>query len=245
MIYIPMLFFTFMRFNPETNIYLFLSQYLIMFLLCLLIAIVYTDLDKVSMLATIFSLSIFISYCAMWIGKLNEYFINPNVAFIIAGTNFIFDTLTIFTTYGILKYLYYIEKKGFIFYFSFVFLDILVASFLSIFVLIVINLFLDLGYTFSNIINVFLGYSVVDSNRDLGGWFWLMHTTFLPTFFYLSLYLLTLFGKAIIIPIGKKIGKASVVDRPHYYTATMFGFIGLVVLAIARVTKWITEMSTY
>lgn len=148
--------------------------------------------------------------------------------------NFFFDLLTVFFTFRLFNWALRIKK----YLLLFIVLDILVAGTLAFY-----SLFLGLYSTpyklnMLEVSNILFGISPDGTSWEFGSFFWAMHTTFIPTLIYLTALFLAAIGKIIIIPIARVIKKGEVVDKPHYLTATMFSFIGLVSAALATFVLW-------
>ena len=61
-----------------------------------------------------------------------------------------------------------------------------------------------------------------------------MHTTFIPTFTYLTVITLAWIGKLIILPIYRTLERGHEHENPHDLTAAVFAFVTVVFMAIAN-----------
>lgn len=85
-----------------------------------------------------------------------------------------------------------------------------------------------------------LGVLVARSTEEtapnaLGPYFWVMHTTFLPTLGYLGVILLFWVAKLVVLPVARVLKKGGEIEKPHSMTAGLFGFVGAVALVAAGV----------
>src|SRR6185503_7724138 len=148
-------------------------------------------------------------------------------------SNITFDTLTVFLTYYILQKAIGSNR---LFPISIaIIIDILVAALFAC-----SSLFLGVYFTPQrvNIIQTFhvlIGHSIDGKKWDLGPYFWVMHTTFIPTLVYLMLILITLIGKYITLPFTKLFKRGYTHDKPFDLTAYTFTFLAISLLSIAKV----------
>jgi len=146
--------------------------------------------------------------------------------------NALFDVLTLYFTFSLLKFLIKQRIKLLV---PYIILDILLASIFA-----VLSLYLTLNSTtykleWKEVFNILIGLSPDGKSIQLGSYFWAMHTTFLPTLIYMSYLLLAIFGKVIVLPICKlSLKRVSVVERPYYLTSAFFGLIGTILYAVIK-----------
>jgi len=60
-----------------------------------------------------------------------------------------------------------------------------------------------------------------------------MHTTFLPTLFYMTLIFFCWICKIFVLPIATMLSKGEVIEKPHNLTAGAFLFIGAIFMAFS------------
>lgn len=149
--------------------------------------------------------------------------------------NALFDILTVWFTIVLLKYVVNRKIENLI---PIILLDILIAGFFA-----VGSLYFALKWTkneleLNEVLNVLVGLSTNGQNIELGSYFWAMHTTFIPTLFYLTFLVIAIIGKVIVLPFCKIFLKRhSVVEKPYYLTSAFFGFIGAFSLGIAKLIE--------
>lgn len=148
--------------------------------------------------------------------------------------NLLFDFLTIFLTYKIL--IIALKTDNHIYHILYILLDIIVSAILSFLVAFFINIVCGLGMDLNDIIYGLIGRS--DNNQwELFPLFWTMHTTFIPTFIFLALILVSIISKLIIIPISKFSRKTIIVDEPHKLMSNLFLFLSVVLASINKLME--------
>ncbi len=127
-------------------------------------------------------------------------------------SNLLFDGLTVIFTIAFLRWSL---KGSFIFRFPLALLgDVLFASIFA-----VLSLYFGLIYSVNKlsigeIIPLLVGFNVFKNNYSLGPYFWLLHSTFLPSIIYLSILFAGWVGKVFIEPINWFFGKTAQNKRP-------------------------------
>lgn len=199
------------------------------------------DIEKIKYEVWLFIIAVFsflLNYIAIYLGwkeSINKDWFDFNVTAVIF-INVIFDFLTVFATFYILKEI--AKTKYLLSQFLLIVLDIIISAALALLSIFVINFLFQIGISYQKILFTLVGRSENGSLWEINEWFWLIHTTFIPTLIYLSVLLTAIIGKTIILPFNKFIGKASVVDNPHKLTAYLFGFFGILFSAFASFLKW-------
>lgn len=150
--------------------------------------------------------------------------------------NVLFDGFTLVATLSLLKWS--IKEKPEIRIPIAIIGDVLIAALFACCSLYFGLLKSEFSLTFMETVNILIARSPAGNTWDLGPYFWAMHTTFIPTLLYLFFILLTLIGKYFTLPFMKLIKGASGAEKPHYATATTFGFIGAVFAASAKFLEW-------
>lgn len=151
--------------------------------------------------------------------------------------NFVLDFLTLVFTVLILKLA--LLTKNIFFQLILIGVDIFLTFSLTCIDLYSISIITKEQISFQEIINIILGKSSDGKNWNINQWFYLVHTTLIPTIFYLTILVFSLFAKTVILPISKIIGNASILDRPHWITAVSFSMFGVSAGALASFLYWL------
>lgn len=85
---------------------------------------------------------------------------------------------------------------------------------------------------------VLIGLEPDGSRLGAGPYFWVMHTTFLPTLAFLMFLLSTLVAKYVVLPLNAVWEKTSTVDEPDKLTAGLMGFWAVVFGSLAALVRW-------
>jgi hypothetical protein len=152
-------------------------------------------------------------------------------------SNILFDTLTVWFTFKLLSWVLKTHVKLYIF----ILIDIVIVGIFALLSLYIGVYFTSFRLSFIEALNVFIGFNPDGKSIHLGSFFWAMHTTYIPILIYLFVLGAILIGKAVILPLSKIIKKASVIEKPHYLTATFFAFIGGVFAALGIFTNWLSN----
>lgn len=137
-------------------------------------------------------------------------------------SNMIFDILTIYITIYILRWairdqkIYKIPVA--------VLMDIFFASLLACFSLFFGLIFSDKSLSIMEILNIFIAKSPDGNNFEFGPYFWVMHTTFIPTVLYLQMIIFSWFVKIILIPTVWFFGEIES-KNPFHVFAGIFGLL--------------------
>ena len=116
-------------------------------------------------------------------------------------------------------------------------LDLIVAGALAWASLYLGVLGTELALTTPEVLWVLVGRAPSGTHIELGPYFWAMHTTFLPTLFYLSVIVLCYVGKLIILPVASVLKRAGMKPQPHELVSVTFAFVAAVFVAIAAVLQ--------
>ncbi len=146
-------------------------------------------------------------------------------------SNVFFDGLTVFITVSILQIAVGPRNKISIPFA--IFIDILLASVFAFLSLWLALYGTDRHLSVSQVLNVFIARTPNGSAFEIGPLFWVMHTTFLPTFFYLAFIFLCWSGKIVVLPIGNLFQRGRAVEKPHHLTAGVFLFLVAIFLGLS------------
>ncbi|MET0751905.1 MAG: hypothetical protein ABWZ66_00965, partial [Pyrinomonadaceae bacterium] len=148
-------------------------------------------------------------------------------------SNVMFDGLTMAITFAILDKA--LSKEGMLRLPAAIVLDIIVAGIFAVSSLYFGLIFTDKAIGLQEIIYILFARSADNSHFELSPYFWVMHTTFIPTLLYLSMILFCWAAKALLIPVRWFFGKGHEHKNPLKLTATLCGiFIAIfTVLSLA------------
>ncbi|WP_289054192.1 hypothetical protein [Carboxylicivirga marina] len=198
-----------------------------------LVIINHEKITEKDYLGSSFALSIFITTISFTIG----FYIYPHrhipQSMQMYFVNIIMDTVTIIVTLNILKRV--ISGKIRLFYA--ICLDLILSALFAC-----SSLYLGLVGS-SNAVSIketafiLLGKDKFGSDFYFDAYFWVMHTSFIPTILFLSFVFFTLIAKKIVLPILKLLKKAETFDKPHDLTAAFLGFIAVFFFSIAALIE--------
>ncbi len=184
------------------------------------------SLNNSILISTTFSLSLFITLFAILIG----HFISPNEwlpqTYQMLISNVFFDGITILTTFYLLSWA--IEKKSMLRIPIAILTDLFLATIYAILSLYSGLIFTSHALSMGQVIDTLIVMSLMKGVFDFGPFFWTMHTTFLPTVFYLGLICLALIDKAILIPINWFFEKGQEHKNPLKLTAALWSLFAVV-----------------
>ncbi len=86
----------------------------------------------------------------------------------------------------------------------------------------------------SQVFRVLIFQAPAGAGIELGPYFWAMHTTFLPTMFYLSIILLCWLGKLVVLPLATVFHRLSTTEKPHNASAFTLLFVAAIFGALAK-----------
>lgn len=134
-------------------------------------------------------------------------------------SNIIFDGLTMVITVNVLRHA--ISKPGVFRIPLAVIVDVLAAGLLACCSLYFGLVGTSYALDYQQILYVLIGKSPDGTILQLGPYFWAMHTTFLPTLFYLLVIVIAWFAKALLILVSMFFGEAHQHRNPFKLTATL------------------------
>ncbi len=151
--------------------------------------------------------------------------------------NLVFDVLTLIITWRFLKWL---QKANNLFSsILLITLDLITAAMLAFGAIYLGLIGSSKSLTLLEVWNI-LFFKVRDgSSFGIDPYFWIMHTTFIPSLIHLAILFFALMARYLTLPFLKLFQDASVADKPHYATATTFAFIGSIFSAAAALLKWL------
>lgn len=101
----------------------------------------------------------------------------------------------------------------------------------------------DYALSLNEILNVLVGFAPEGTRFSTGPYFWLMHTTFIPTVIFLSVVLFCWLGKLLVVPIFSILKRGKELENPHVYTASTLGFIMVILVALATGFGYLKDMA--
>lgn len=104
-------------------------------------------------------------------------------------------------------------------------LDTILAATLACLSLYLGLVFTEHSLSVSETVRVLFALNPDGTAWELGPYFWVMHTTFLPTIFYLALILVAYIGKALLSVVHRFFGMAKENDNPLKLTSALCGLI--------------------
>lgn len=158
-----------------------------------------------------------------------------NTKIVVYAVNCTLDIVTVFFTFCIFKMM--LRRGESLFYYVLaVLIDLVVAGTLAFLSLYLVSQLTDISISSKEIMYTLVGLDSESRVWQINEWFWLVHSTFIPTLVFLFSVLFAVFCKLIVIPVSKLFGKAGVLERPDFMFAALFGVLatmfGVLVLLI-------------
>ena len=179
------------------------------------------------------SISLFTTFLAFVIGHsaTPELWIPRTPKMIIV--NALFDGFTVQTTYILLRWLTRRSKRN-----IFIIPIVVTADFLIAAVFASSSLYLGLPLdgsqlTIEETINILIAHNPNGAHWEIGPYFWVMHTTFIPTALYLLMIAITWMARLLLISIESILGKMWPIERPLKMTSLMCTLLAAISGAIA------------
>ena len=138
-------------------------------------------------------------------------------------SNLLFDGFTMVATFWLLGW--YLQKQSFMKLPAIIVIDIVACAVLACLSLYFALIFTDQELTFNEIIRVLIALSPNKSGYVLGPYFWVMHSTFLPTLIYLTILLICWLGKGVAVFVVWFLSINAVNDKPMALTGALFGVL--------------------
>jgi len=134
-------------------------------------------------------------------------------------SNIFMDGLTLIVTFSILYWV--VEHPGFLRIPIAIILDICLAAIFAF-----LSLYFGLvgssdALTVSEVFNALIARSMDGTRFEIGPFFWVMHTTFIPTLIYLFLILAAWVAKGFVLPVSRYLKTAGINDNPLQLTARL------------------------
>jgi len=147
---------------------------------------------------SIFSFSVILTEFSLMIGHwfMPDLWIPKTTRMILS--NFLFDFFTIYTTIYFLRWA--IQKKSIYRIPIAIVIDIILSALFAFFALYYGLIYSDKSLSIIEILNILIAKSPDGNTFQYGPYFWVMHTTFIPTAIYLLLIIFTWFVKITLIP---------------------------------------------
>lgn len=138
--------------------------------------------------------------------------------------NALFDGLTLLVTFGLLSWA--IKKKPDFRIPIAILFDFIMASVFACASIYFGLIATEYALSIPQSINILFGKSIDGNSYVLGPYFWVMHTTFIPTAVYLFVIFISWLGKIFLVPIHWffRVGISS--SNPIILTGGLIGFIG-------------------
>jgi hypothetical protein len=194
--------------------------YITTFMSCFNIKLVHTNNIILTVLAICFSISTTLTF--LLIGHI----LNPTVklphSMQMLISNIVFDGLTVYFTIIILEWA--IKKSSLIRIYTAITIDLILAAALACLSLYCALIFTKYSLKIEEILFVLIGRSYDGANWDIGPSFWIMHTTLIPTIFYMLVILFCSSSKTIVIPLYIHIGFIKKKTDPLSHTISIINF---------------------
>jgi len=170
----------------------------------------------------IFSLSVILTLFSLMIGHsfMPDFWVPKTTRMIIS--NFLFDFFTIYTTIFLLRWA--VKKKSTYRIPMAIVIDIFFSAIFACFALYFGLIFSDKSLSIIETLNVLIAKSPDGNTFQYGPYFWVMHTTFIPTAIYLLLIIFSWLVKIILIPAVYIFGELEK-QNPLYVFSVIFGLI--------------------
>jgi hypothetical protein len=167
-----------------------------------------------------------VTFVALMIGHAADPSAYVPQTFQMLTSNVLFDGLTMVVTFAILSWA---VGRGWLFSIPLaVFLDLVAAVVLACCSLYFALVNTEHALSVRELLWVLVAHSPDGSRVELSPYFWTMHTTFLPTFAYLALILVTWFAKLLLTPVRWFFGKGHEHKSPLKLTAALCTTISVI-----------------
>lgn len=193
-------------------------------------------LNAVFLIFVLMCVSFFATYSAFAIGK----FACPNAhvpqTYQMLFVNAFCDTLTVFITFKILNWS--ISKRSNVRIPLAMLIDTLIAGILACFSLYLGLLFSKYSLSLVEVFIVLVGRCPNDFKRiEFSPFFWVMHTSFIPTLFYLFLILLCWMAKTLLNILKKYSKIAKDHTNPFALTSALFAIVAAIFSFLSFIVK--------
>jgi len=171
-----------------------------------------------------------VTYFAFLIGNIANHEVPVPQTINMLLSNALFDGLTMVATLAILKWAI-AERSAFRLPLA-IGIDIFLCAVLACGSLYFGLFFSDYRLSMGEVVLVLFARAPDNSGFELGPYFWAMHTTFLPTLFYLSFILFGWFSRCLLQPVLWLFGVGQTHKNPLKLTAGILGFVSSVFFAL-------------
>ena len=189
--------------------------------------------DRLAFISISVSISFSITFLALLIGSIADPDAPVPQTVWMLTTNVLFDGLTMMATYAILSRA--IARPGLFRIPLAVIIDGVAAALFACASLYIAMIFTAKQLSITEVINALIARSHDGNKVHLGPYFWVMHTTFIPTVLYLGLILVTWIGKVILIPAEWFFGKGQAHSNPLKLTTGLCGIFVAVLTSIVLI----------
>lgn len=217
-------------------------------LLEFLLTVMFSNIKIKNMTASIrifcssMAISFVITMISLFIGHLAEPHSWVPKTVQILYSNVFFDGLTMIVTIKILNTA--IRDHSWLNIPIAIILDVIAAGILAFLSLYIGLMFTEHSVSMLQVWRTLWGRTLDGVFYSFGPYFWVMHTTFIPTLIYLSVIMLCWIGKLVVLPVVKLFEKGGEVRNPHHLTAGVFAFVAAVFLGISTLFGHIHEAKT-
>jgi hypothetical protein len=191
--------------------------------------------DRVGDSVFLFLLGIALGFTTTFIALLIGHIADPQAyvpqTFQMLASNIVFDGFTMMVTFAILSWA--MKRTGVLRIPVAIFLDLLAAAVLACASLYFGLVFTAHALSFKSLMHILVARSLDGARFELSPYFWAMHTTFLPTFFYLGLVLLCWLAKLLLSVVKAFFGKGHTHSHPFKLTAALCGLVATFFTALA------------
>ncbi len=182
-------------------------------------AIYNLDEDLVALIAMAIAASFSITLFALLAGHIASPAAYLPQTFQILMVNVICDGITMLVTFLLLQWA--IKRNSLRRIPIAIALDLLIAGVLACASLYLALIGTDHALSPREVFNVLIIKSPDGATWEIGPYFWVMHTTFIPTILYLALILIAWIGKALLVPTDFIFRRFSEEKKPLIYAATL------------------------
>ncbi|MGP0593947.1 hypothetical protein ACTRXD_15595 [Nitrospira sp. T9] len=156
-------------------------------------------------------------------------------------SNFFFDGLTMLATFRVLEAAVGPNRRYPIP--IAIVLDLIVAAILSCMALWFGLVGTAQALSTAQLLKVLIGMNPGGEGFSIGPFFWIMHTTFIPTFIFLFILSVCWFGKWAVLPIMGVLERGHQIENPHHHTAMAFALLAAIFGVMAAALGWLSGKS--
>ncbi len=97
--------------------------------------------------------------------------------------------------------------------------------------------------SFHETLNILVGLNQDGTIYTLGPYFWIMHTTFIPTFLFIFIVLICWLAKLIVLPIMGVLEKGYQIESPHHHTAMALALLAAIFVFLGAGFGYLKEFA--